>query len=110
MRMDMTAPILMTEEYWKNSQLSIARFYGSIRLNGHLYVIVNKDGVTPMELSIPGSPHYVGDGKMAIEPGEPCDMIMSEWLPVYRALGRDRTMEIIRQDMSLEDAMKLVEK
>lgn len=110
MNVDMTASILMTEEYWKNSQFSIARFYGQITVNGHLYVIVNKDGVTLAELSNPWSSHYVGDEKMAIEPGEPCDLLLSDWLPVYKALGRDRTMEIIRQDMSLEDAMKLIGK
>ena len=26
-------PILMTEEYWKESQLSIAKYYGRIRFN-----------------------------------------------------------------------------
>ena len=106
----MTLPILMTEEYWKNSQFSIARFYGQITVNGHLYVVVNKDGVTLAELSDPWSPHYVGDEKMAIEPGEPCDLLLSDWLPVYSALGRERTIEIVKQGISLGDAMKLVEK
>ena len=36
-------PLIMTEEYWANSQLSIARYYGHIRFMGHEYVIVNKD-------------------------------------------------------------------
>lgn len=38
-------PICMTEEYWANSQLSIARYYGRIKAGGHEYVIVNKDGM-----------------------------------------------------------------
>lgn len=35
--------IVMTESYWANSQLSIARYYGSVKLNGHTFVIVDKD-------------------------------------------------------------------
>ena len=36
-------PIIMTEEYWANSHLSIARYYGRIRFSGVEYVIVNKE-------------------------------------------------------------------
>lgn len=107
MRIDMTMPILMTEEYWRNSPMSIARFYGGMDINGHRYVIVNKDGITLAELSDPKGPHYVGDDRKAIEPGEPCDMILSDWLPVYKNLGRDRTIEVVKQGISLDDAIEL---
>lgn len=34
------APICMTEEFWANSQFSIARCYGQIKVGNHTYVIV----------------------------------------------------------------------
>ena len=36
--------IIMTEEYWRNSQFSVARFHGGINFNMKRYSIVNKDG------------------------------------------------------------------
>lgn len=38
--------IIMPEEYWINTQFSIARYYGEILVNGKHYVIVNKHGIT----------------------------------------------------------------
>ena len=32
-------PLLMTEEYWANSQLSIARYYGALRISNYNYDI-----------------------------------------------------------------------
>ena len=34
--------ILIHPDVWRNSQLSIARFYGSIRINGALYLVDGK--------------------------------------------------------------------
>ena len=31
-------PICMCEEYWRNTQLSIAHIYGGITYNGHSYM------------------------------------------------------------------------
>lgn len=97
----------MTEEYWANTQFSIARHYGQIQINGRHYIIVNKQGVTIFELSNPNSKNYVGDDKMAIPPGEPADLVRADWIPVYRKLGRERFIEVIKQNMSLKDAKKL---
>ena len=36
------APVAMAEEYWANSYMSIARYYGGVTFNGHEYQIVNK--------------------------------------------------------------------
>lgn len=102
----MTAPILMTEEYWMNSHLSVARFYGGITFNNKEYLIVNKQGITLIELSDPTSKHYVHEGK-AIPPGEPADLILKEWIPVYKRLGRERTIELIKDHVPLKDAKKL---
>lgn len=104
-------PIAMAEDYWANSQFSIARHYGQINLNGKSYIIVNKQGLTIFELSDPESKHYVGDDNMAIPPGEPCDLVMAEWIPIYKKLGRDKFIELIKQDdITLEKAKELIKK
>lgn len=98
-------PILMTEEYWVNSQLSIARYYGKINFNGHIYVIVNKHGETLFEIS--ARMDKEGKGGKAIPPGEPADLVQSEWVPVYKRLGRDRVIELIENHVPLKEAKKL---
>lgn len=97
----------MTEEYWANSQFSVARYYGGLQIGGKSYKIVNKQGATIFELSDPDSPYYVGDGNMAIPPGEPADLVREDWIPVYRKLGREKFIEVVKQNMSLKDAKKL---
>lgn len=99
--------ILMTENQWANSQFSIARYYGGIRINGKSYMICNKHGITLVELSNPTSKHYVGAGNMAISPGEPADLVLAEWIPIYKKLGRDRFIEIIETGVSLEEAKRI---
>lgn len=101
--------IIMTEECWANTYLSIARQFGQINVNGMLYEIVNKEGITVMELSSPESKHYVGDNAMGIPPGEPADLVRADWVPVYRKLGRERFIEIVKQGLSLEEAKKIAE-
>lgn len=91
--------ILMEERYWRNSHLSIARFYGGIQVKGaygktHQMNIVNKDEITLMELSNPSSKHYVGDG-MAIKPGEPTDLVDVDYIRYYKSLGRDAFIGIL---------------
>ena len=44
---------------------------------------------------------------MAIEPGEPADLILDTWQMVYRKLGRDKIIELIKNGTSLEDAKAL---
>lgn len=99
--------VLIPEEVWMNSQLSIARHYGRITLNGNTYVICNKNGVTIFELSDPDSKYYVGDNK-AIEPGEPADLVLESWVPVYKKVGRDKLIELACKRISLEEAKELV--
>lgn len=98
--------VIMAEEYWANSHFSIARYYGGIKVNGDEYKIVNKDGVTIEELSNPSSKHYVGNG-MAIPPGEPADLVRKDWIPIYRKLGRDKTIELVKNGTSLKEAKKI---
>lgn len=96
----------MTEKCWANSYFSIAKYYGGVKIDGHEYKIVNKEGVTLEELSNPSSKHYVKSGK-AIQPGEPADLVRKDWIPVYRKLGRDRTIKLVRDGVSLAEAKRI---
>lgn len=100
-------PVLMTLEYWSNSQLSSLALFGAGEINGHAYVIVNKRGITLLELSDPSSPYYVADG-MAIKAGEPADLIREDWLPVYKQLGRERTIKLIANGTTLDVALQSI--
>lgn len=102
------SPILIEEGYWANSQLSVARYFGGLQFNGKEYKIVNNDGITVEELSNPQSKNYVGNGKYAIPPGEPADLVMDEWIPVYRKLGRDKFVKLLKDKVSLKTALKMI--
>lgn len=73
-------PILIEEGYWMNSQLSVARFYGGIKFNGEEYVIVPPKN----------------------------DLLLSKWVPVFKALGRERTVKLIKNGTSLEVAKQMI--
>ena len=101
------APLLMTEEFWANSQLSIARYYGKITFNGRKYIIVDKHGRDMYELSAIAE----RDGReKAIEPGEPADLILSTLRFAYRKLGRDRIIELIKHGKTEEEIKKMAKK
>lgn len=105
----MKLPILMPEEDRSKGFFSTARIYGGMTWNGQQYLIVNKEGTTIMELSNPHSRYYVGDGaEHTIPPGEPADMVMKEWVPIYKALGRDKVIELTAKDTPLVEALKIV--
>ena len=96
----------MTEDYWANSQFSVVRYTGGMQMNGVRYVICNKEGKDIFELSHEAK--KAGRDK-AIEPGEPCDLIDQRYLPVYRKLGRDKFIELIKEhaDLTPEKAFAL---
>ena len=96
------APLLMTEEFWANSQLSIARYYGEIIFDGRKYIIVDKLGRDLFECSAIADKE---GREKAIEPGEPADLILSTLRFAYRKLGRDRIIELIK-DSKTEDEIK----
>jgi hypothetical protein len=98
-----TETIIYTKEFWMNSQLSIARFYGECLINGEEYVIVNKYGVSLQELEDKAK---IGD--MLIPASEPADLILEQWQPIYRALGRDAFIEHLKINQDLEKAKKYV--
>ena len=99
--------LLMTEEFWANSQLSIARYYGEIICNGRKYIIVDKHGRDIYELS--AIAEREGRDK-AIEPGEPADLILSTLRFAYRKLGRERIIELIKDGKTEEEIKALVKK
>lgn len=101
------APLLMTDEFWANSQLSIVRYYGEIIFNGRKYIIVDKNGRDIYECS--AIAEREGREK-AIEPGEPADLILSTLRFAYRKLGRDRIIELIKQGKTEEEIKAMVKK
>lgn len=94
----MTA-ILMTEEYWANSQFSIARHYGGVNINGIGYIIVNKEGKDLFQCSREADK---AGRSMAIEPGEPADLIRKDFQKYYRKLGREKFMQVLDDNKRTE--------
>ena len=94
------APICMTEEFWASSQLSVARYYGRIKINGHEYWILDKKGRDLFECSAIADKE---GREKAIEPGEPADLVRDDFRKVYRALGRDRFLQILKDNTDLSD-------
>lgn len=86
-------PIVMTEEFWANSQLSLARYYGRIKFGGHEYIIVDKRGWDIFACSIEAE--RLGREK-AIEPGEPADLCRVDFVPLYKKMGRDAFLQFIK--------------
>lgn len=87
-------PLLMTEEYWVNSQLSIARYYGGMELDGRKYIIVDKLGRDLRECSKIAEKE---GREKAIEPGDPADLILATLQKAYRKLGRDHIIALIKE-------------
>ena len=63
-----------------NSQLSVARFYGGIKFNGEEYVIVPPKN----------------------------DLLLTKWVSVYKKLGRERTIGLIKNGTSLKVAKEMI--
>ena len=102
------AAILMDEEFWMNSQFSIARFYGVINVNigGETikYVIVNKEGKDIFECSLEAE--KAGRNK-AIEPGEPADLVDKRYVPAYRSMGRKAFIKMLEEHPELNPKMAI---
>ena len=92
--------LCMAEAYWANSPLSVVRHTGRIEFRGAKYIIVDKRGWDVFECSLEAE--RLGRDK-AIEPGEPCDLIWEGLRPAYRALGRDRIMELLKDGNGFEE-------
>ena len=90
----------MAEEFWVNSQLSIARYYGRAKFQGHEYYIVDKLGRDLWECSMAAD--RAGSSK-AIPAGEPADLVRRDFIPFYRKLGRDKFLEVLKVNPTASD-------
>jgi hypothetical protein len=90
----------MTEEFWVNTHFSVARYTGRVSVDGHVYVIVNKEGKDIFQLSIEAE--RAGRQK-AIEPGEPADLCRIDFVPFYRKLGREEFMRVLKDNPNTEE-------
>ena len=72
----MDAPIMMTKEYWMNSQLSVARFTLGCIVWGHEYLVDPPSG----------------------------DMLRKDFISFYAKLGRDRFMQMLKDNPAVNDA------
>lgn len=97
-------PLLMTEEYWANTQFSVARYYGGITFNGRKYIIVDKLGRDLWECS--KIAEKLGKDK-AIDAGEPADLILDTLQKAYKKLGRDRIIELIKEGKAEKEIKEL---
>lgn len=89
-----TMPLLMQQEYWTNTHLSIARFTGGVRIDGKEYIVVDKFGRSLYETSIPT--------------GETADLIYVGLQKSYKQLGRETIIEALNKGKTLSEikAMK----
>ena len=104
---DSIHPLVMAEEYWVDSPLSLARYYGQIRFGGNVYMIVNKEGKDLFECS------YEADKQgreKAIPAGEPADLCLMQLVPVYRWLGRDEFLKRIKDGVKASELLAEYEK
>lgn len=62
--------IVMDFGYWNNTPLSIAKFFGSVNLNGTLYVIVGDDH----------------------------DLVRVDFVGIYKRVGRAKFLEVINDN------------
>ena len=100
-------PLAMSESFWANSHLSIARYTGRIHLGKYDYVICNKDGKDIFECS--RDAERAGREK-AIEPGEPCDLCRVDFVPIYRKLGREQFLKFIQENPDVYSVKKAKER
>lgn len=78
--------ILLTKEFWMNSQLSVAKYTGGIQVaeesgKKRTLLVVNKEGKDLNQVNIPA--------------GEPADLVDKEFIPLYKKLGRDLFIAIV---------------
>ena len=96
------APICMAEEFWMNSQLSLARFSGRVRVNGNVYLVVDKLGRDLMECTFAAD--RAGSDK-AIPEGESADLVRIDFIPYYKKLGRDKFLQVLKDNPTATHTM-----
>lgn len=94
-------PVCMAEECWANSQLSVVRHFGVRQFKDTDSLFVYDDIMMSIEIYLTKSKHYAKNG-MAIPAGEPCDLILADFQPYYRSLGRDAFLEVLKEKPSVD--------
>lgn len=84
--------ILLTKEAWMSSCFSVAKFSGGITVTGEggkrkEFFVINKEGKTLMQVGIPA--------------GDPADLVDKEFIPLYKKLGREKFIEIVKDNSLL---------
>ncbi len=77
------SPILMTEEYWRNSQLSVARFYGQARVFGY-------DSLS----STSTARRFLRQASLPVIQPIWC----RDFVPYYKKLGREKFISILKEN------------
>lgn len=82
--------ILLTKEAWMSSCFSVAKFSGGITVTGEggkrrEFFVVNKEGKTLMQV-------------VGIPAGEPADLVDKEFIPLYKKLGREKFIGIVKDN------------
>lgn len=99
----MMNPILMTREYWENTQFSLMHRTGICKMNNVTYVLINKEGKDIFQCSHEAD---LEGRKFAIEPGEPADIIDSRFIDLYKKYGRDLFIEKLKKGEITEESLK----
>lgn len=94
------APVCMAEEFWANSQLSVARYYGHCRCFGREYIIVNSRGMDLWECT--AEANKLGREK-AIPAGESADLVRKDFVRYYRKLGREKFLGVLKENNGATD-------
>ncbi len=103
----MNKTIVMAEPYWANTHFSLARYSGRIAFEGHEYVIVDKRGHDIFECSLEAQ--KAGREK-AIEPGEPADLCRTDFVPIYRKLGREQFWQFLKENPGINTVKAATER
>lgn len=99
-------PIIIVKECWMASPLSMAKYYGRIKMDRTEYVIVDKFGRDIFQLSAIAA--RTGR-RYAIEPDHPADLCREDFVRTYRKLGGELLIEMIERgdsEQSIKDAAK----
>ena len=78
-------PILITYESWANSYLSTARHTGGVEISRVYYMLISEH-----------SNRYTPD------------LLRYDWVPVYKKLGREKTIGLINNGTSLSVAKQMI--
>ena len=74
-------PIMMGYDFWVNSYFSVARYYGGMKYNSHIYCVVGKEQ----------------------------DLLLIDFVPLYNEMGRDAFIRMVNdvEDLSIAKAKEI---